>query len=545
MSRRISVLFALMAAALVGVALPARAEDYSNIRIVRLSFVEGDVQYRRGGEEWATAGINLPIQKGFSLKSGDGYAEVEFENGLTVRMANSTLLSFTELALVDGHRVTRLTIGSGTAIITANLGKLDELSVSISKPGATVSSELNVPHSGRFRVDDSPTENWVTVFHGKVDFTSSTGVISLTGHQTVHEGGAGSSEAQIVRSPAPDAFDKWVSQREDAMGPAQRDTADYLQNRSYSTGFADLYNYGTWVDLPGYGFGWQPWGMGAGWMPFMDGMWSFMPMTGWNWMSNEPWGWMPYHFGGWLDVMGMGWVWVPGGGNLMWQPANATWLQVYGQTGWIPNAPPALTGKSLKRAPVTAPPVAIIAGQGGGGIIRPGGRVHVGTLVGIQHGVAPAQTFTAIGRLPMPRTYRANGPAGNGPAKGIVLSQGNAGMHVPSLNGPAGVRAPVTGNAGVRQGAPTNSPTPVQAPRAMPSPPVMHGGGPTGFGGGGTSGGFNGQRGSGGLTGANGGTSSAGAGSHGPVGPSAGSAGGAGGATGGTAGGGGAKGGGH
>jgi len=241
-----------------------------------------------------------------------------------------------------------------------------------------------------------------------------------------------------------------------------------------------------------------------------------------------------------LDVMGMGWVWVPGGGNLMWQPANATWLQVYGQTGWIPNAPPALTGKSLKKAPVTAPPVAIIAGQGGGGVIRPGGRIRVGTLVGIKNGVAPAQTFTAIGRLPMPGSYRANGPA-----KGIVLSQGNAGMHVPTSNGPAGVRAPVTGNAGVRQGAPTNSPAPVQAPRAMPSPPVMHGGGLVGSGGGGTNGGFNGQRGSGGLTGANGGTSSAGAGSHGTVGPSAGSAGGAGGATGGTAGGGGAKGGGH
>ena len=166
MSRKISFSLALVATVLLAAALPAKAEDYSNIRIVRLSFVEGEVQYRRAGQEWQTAGINLPIQKGFDLQTGSGFAEVEFENGLAVRLANNTLLNFTELALVDGHRVTHLTMGSGTVIVSANLGKLDELTIATTKSGATSPFALRVPRSGRFRVDVSATESWVTLFRG-------------------------------------------------------------------------------------------------------------------------------------------------------------------------------------------------------------------------------------------------------------------------------------------------------------------------------------------------------------------------------------------
>ena len=35
--------------------LTANAQDYSHVRIVRLSFVEGDVQYQRPGADWEDA----------------------------------------------------------------------------------------------------------------------------------------------------------------------------------------------------------------------------------------------------------------------------------------------------------------------------------------------------------------------------------------------------------------------------------------------------------------------------------------------------------
>jgi hypothetical protein len=48
MNSRCSILFVMTALASFSLswAITVRAQDYSHIRIVRLSFVEGDVQYR-------------------------------------------------------------------------------------------------------------------------------------------------------------------------------------------------------------------------------------------------------------------------------------------------------------------------------------------------------------------------------------------------------------------------------------------------------------------------------------------------------------------
>src|SRR5215469_1728770 len=70
------------------------SQDYSHIRIVRLSFVEGEVQYQRPGSDWEDAKLNLPLEQGFRLQTGNGYAEVEFERGLAIRLANDSSIEF-------------------------------------------------------------------------------------------------------------------------------------------------------------------------------------------------------------------------------------------------------------------------------------------------------------------------------------------------------------------------------------------------------------------------------------------------------------------
>ena len=119
----------LLAIALFSLAPSAKAQDYSNIRIVRLSFVEGSVQYQRPGESWQDAQMNLPIQEGFAVRTGDGYAEVEFENSLAIRVGTNSTVEFPQLALVNGGHVTRLNVSQGTAIISAKLSRADMLSV--------------------------------------------------------------------------------------------------------------------------------------------------------------------------------------------------------------------------------------------------------------------------------------------------------------------------------------------------------------------------------------------------------------------------------
>src|SRR5690349_13634986 len=65
----------------------------SRVRIVRLSFMEGGVQIDTGkGLENAT--LNVPVTEGSRLlTSADGWAEVQFEDGSTVRVAPGTQLT--------------------------------------------------------------------------------------------------------------------------------------------------------------------------------------------------------------------------------------------------------------------------------------------------------------------------------------------------------------------------------------------------------------------------------------------------------------------
>ena len=153
MKNQLFVPLALLAVGFITLAQPAMAQDYSNIRIVRLSFVEGSVQYQRLGQDWQDARLNLPIQEGFTIRTADGYAEVEFEDSLTLRLATNAIVEFTGLALQNGGRVTRVTIPQGTAIISAKIRRGDAVTV------AAADLSINVPRNGRFRVDVSPSNS--------------------------------------------------------------------------------------------------------------------------------------------------------------------------------------------------------------------------------------------------------------------------------------------------------------------------------------------------------------------------------------------------
>ncbi|HEX8924615.1 MAG TPA: hypothetical protein VF786_02425, partial [Terriglobales bacterium] len=62
----------------------------SSPRIVRLSLVQGDVRLdRAAGSGIEQAILNSPVPEGARLVTGNnGYAEVEFENGSTLRLAS-------------------------------------------------------------------------------------------------------------------------------------------------------------------------------------------------------------------------------------------------------------------------------------------------------------------------------------------------------------------------------------------------------------------------------------------------------------------------
>jgi hypothetical protein len=106
-------LFALMAIACsLILALPALAD--SNVRIVRLSYVDGDAQVNLGNQDqgFTHAVLNMPVTGGMWMYTPDGgRAEVQFENGSTVRMVNDAELQFEHLSLAtSGGKINNIRI---------------------------------------------------------------------------------------------------------------------------------------------------------------------------------------------------------------------------------------------------------------------------------------------------------------------------------------------------------------------------------------------------------------------------------------------------
>jgi hypothetical protein len=121
--------------------------------------------------------------------------------------------------------------------------------------------------------------------------------------------------------------------------------------------YADsLSPYGSWLDLPGYGWCWQPTVVlvNPSWRPYCnDGGWAWSD-CGWYWNSSYSWGWAPFHYGRWCRYPRYGWVWRP---DRVWGPAWVCWRQGANCCGWAPLPPGArLTAKAgwtFKGTPVS------------------------------------------------------------------------------------------------------------------------------------------------------------------------------------------------
>ncbi|HKW90152.1 MAG TPA: DUF6600 domain-containing protein [Candidatus Acidoferrales bacterium] len=322
--------FSLSILLLAALSPAAHAADYSYARIVRLSYVSGDVQINRDGHSnWEQAVANMPVEQGFTIGTNDGRAEIEFEDGATMWIAENTLVQFTELALSDGGRISHLTMAQGTVTASAKLKSADSFTIAAGQVKASPSTRA------LFRMDVYHDGASISVTGGSVLVESPAGMKMVPHGQTYAFNVKNADTAALRQNPKPDSWDRWASGRE-RSGQTSATEASYLVHAPFTYGLDDLAAYGNWNYFPGYGYGWQPVGMGCGWMPFMDGMWDFYPGLGWTWVSYEPWGWVPYHFGNWNYSPAFGWMWMPGDLNA-WNPGPVDWYEAGNQIAWSPD----------------------------------------------------------------------------------------------------------------------------------------------------------------------------------------------------------------
>jgi hypothetical protein len=279
----------------------------SQVRIVRLSYVDGDVQMDRGdGQGFHTAFLNMPVIQGSRLWTrSDGRAEIEFEDGSTARLTPETILDFSNLSMRGEDRVTQMNLQEGEAYFNVNK-KHDDVTI-------TVGQQLLTPQkSSHFRLAADKQGLDLAVFKGDVELVKHGGErVQVRKNETLTFDFTAPDRYYLAKGIPEQSQDAWDHQRdEDVSAYANRHFNGY--SSAYSYGVSDLNQYGNFIYAGNYGSVWQPYGVGYGWSPFQDGSWVSYPGQGFVWVSSYPWGWTPYRYGSWVNVPGYGWCWRPG-----------------------------------------------------------------------------------------------------------------------------------------------------------------------------------------------------------------------------------------
>lgn len=339
MERRVKrALHAMLACALVMFALPVLAD--SQARIVRLSYLDGSVQIDRNtGNGFERAIMNMPVVQGTKLATGDdGEAEIEFENGSTLRLTPDSTVDFRQLSLnSEGGKVTLVDVGRGTAYFDVKHKGEDDFRAVFD------SHDVQLKKSAHFRAEVEDRQITLTVFGGELELQGTDGDVKVKKNETVSFNLDDSNKYTLAKGVENNQYDWWDKERseyQDRYALNKDNDRPYSRYSSnYGYGWSDLNYYGNFFYVPGYGYAWRPTSVDYGWDPFSSGYWVWYPSWGYTWVSNYPWGWTPYRYGRWSYLPGYGWSWLPGYTNV-WYTAP----QVY-------NPPPSYRAPAPPKTP--------------------------------------------------------------------------------------------------------------------------------------------------------------------------------------------------
>jgi hypothetical protein len=369
---------------------PAGMLSLSHVRIVRLSFVQGEVGVRRPDDsDWSAAAVNTPLEEGFSVATAaNAFAEVEFENGSTARVGQGSQIDFTQLALSpQGDKINKLAVSKGYATFHFMPEHHDQYEVDAA--GVTIT-----PHGkAEFRTNFDGGSLHVEVFDGEVQ-AAHDGKTEQVGKNRILTYDPNAAEAfNTSQGLQKDDWDKWTQARDQHAILASNDSSVAANGPLF--GWNDLDTYGDWSYFPGHGYGWAPYEP-AGWSPYAAGAWSYYPGWGFTWISSEPWGWMPYHNGAWSYDASMGWFWMPGAPEA-WSPALVDWYAGDGWVGWTPIGINGATCQLSAAGCLTAVPPTVLEQ---GTTLRMGSPIVVHPVIGPtnQRTTAPGLVNTRTGR---------------------------------------------------------------------------------------------------------------------------------------------------
>ena len=300
-----------------GLGRTAFADDASQARAVRLTYLQGSVTVATGEAEKIPAQLNMPLLAGVQLATADdGQVEIEFEDGSVVRLTPNSSLKLDRLTVQQGHFDTRITLERGLAFAELRAAPKYKYAISAGCDVLSPTENLTV------RIDFDQPPATFSVLEGSAHLAGC--AESAAGFQTdVFAGESVKADASnpnryfLSQTLVQDSWNQWnedLDQKEAAQSSNSTDVRNnYAGSQGY--GWSDLDANGTWYDVQGTGPVWQP-SLAVddmGFDPFGYGSWVSYPGSGYVWASGYPWGWTPYRCGNWSFFGGFGWGWSPVG----------------------------------------------------------------------------------------------------------------------------------------------------------------------------------------------------------------------------------------
>jgi len=231
-------------------------------QIVRLSLVQGDVRVAVGKVKgqpavgpWVKAAVNMPVESGFSVVTGNGRAEIEFEDASTMYLGENSALTFEVLETEDGISTTDMVLLTGVA----------SLHVRPTVPGElytlkTPTDFLRIPYGGHSDVRVNSYVDAMTVTPLSPvemhlgDVNTSPGLVGKT--FTYSSGVFVPSPVSPVNKFA--AWDSWVAARVAARSQAMHAVMKESGLSEPLPGMADMASRGSFFECKPYGTCWVP-----------------------------------------------------------------------------------------------------------------------------------------------------------------------------------------------------------------------------------------------------------------------------------------------
>src|SRR5208337_13389 len=202
---------AVSALLLIVTSLAVSAFADSQVRVVRLSEVQGDVQIDRNlGQGYEKAFLNLPITQGVKLQTKkDGRAEVEFEDGSTLRVTPDTIIDFPQLSLRDsGVKASAVHLQEGTAYVNFAGAKDAEFTLAFGH------EKLSLAHSAHLRIEMADTTATLAVLSGEAQVQGASGTMAVSKNRTATFDLTNGDNYTLAKDLEPDPFDAWDKQQD-------------------------------------------------------------------------------------------------------------------------------------------------------------------------------------------------------------------------------------------------------------------------------------------------------------------------------------------